>query len=372
VANGVAGCWCELDEGYRGAPCHAGLYVLPALLAEAEQEGRTLREVLQALAIAYEVNSRIAEAWTFKAMTVHPHAAFAVFGAAAGAALARGVDAGRLAAALRIAGGLVPAGAYQAAVEGALVRNLWTGHCAITGMSSVDWACAGLDGYPDGPHPAFSGLLGATVEPQKLAASLGQRWAILHCYHKLHGCCHSTHAAVEAALQAHRQLGPGTIAQAAAIDVFTHRPSMSNPSPGNSLAARFSFEHVTCVALMYGHAGPTAFSASAIDDTAVSRLRQHVRLHPYTPLPDWPRDRPARVVLTLADGTSQSFECISAPGGPDQPLSAEAILGKTERLVGAACPRFATTARALLATDPEALDRPISEVLGDLLRSHDR
>ena len=32
----VAADWLELDEGYRAVPCHAGLYVVPALLAEAE------------------------------------------------------------------------------------------------------------------------------------------------------------------------------------------------------------------------------------------------------------------------------------------------------------------------------------------------
>ena len=36
VANGVAADWLELDEGYRLAPCHAGLYTVPALLAECE------------------------------------------------------------------------------------------------------------------------------------------------------------------------------------------------------------------------------------------------------------------------------------------------------------------------------------------------
>ncbi|MGZ5176834.1 MAG: MmgE/PrpD family protein, partial [Burkholderiales bacterium] len=36
LINGIAGSWCELDEGYRLAPCHGGLYTLPAVLAEAE------------------------------------------------------------------------------------------------------------------------------------------------------------------------------------------------------------------------------------------------------------------------------------------------------------------------------------------------
>src|SRR5256885_2487954 len=39
AANGAAATWCELDEGYRLAPAHAGAYILPALLAEAEATG---------------------------------------------------------------------------------------------------------------------------------------------------------------------------------------------------------------------------------------------------------------------------------------------------------------------------------------------
>ena len=32
-ANGMAITWCELDEGFRNASCHAGAYTIPALLA---------------------------------------------------------------------------------------------------------------------------------------------------------------------------------------------------------------------------------------------------------------------------------------------------------------------------------------------------
>lgn len=45
VANAVAADWLELDEGYRITPCHAGLYVIPALLATAEVRDLPLREV---------------------------------------------------------------------------------------------------------------------------------------------------------------------------------------------------------------------------------------------------------------------------------------------------------------------------------------
>src|SRR5687768_17050798 len=64
-ANGMAITWCELDEGFRNASCHGGAYTIPALLAEAEAQGRTVEEVLRALAIAYEVTTRFALAFPF-------------------------------------------------------------------------------------------------------------------------------------------------------------------------------------------------------------------------------------------------------------------------------------------------------------------
>jgi 2-methylcitrate dehydratase PrpD len=356
IANGTAGCWCELDEGYRGAACHAGLYVLPALLAEQRTDGLSMQQVLTLLAVGYEVNSRIAETWTFPGMTMHPHAAFANFGAAAGAALARGVPACILAAALRLAGGVVPAGAYQAAVEGALVRNLWTGLAASTGMRCVSWAEAGMDGYVDGPHPAFAGLLAASTRPGKLTEGMGSRWAILANYHKLHGCCHSTHAAVEAAIALRDQIDvAGRIADIAKVELFTHRPTMSNRKPSNSLAARFSFEHVLAVAMRTGSTGPSAFERAAVDDPVVARLREVTTLSPYEPLPAWPLDRAARIEMTLVDGKVLTTECVSAPGGPDQPLTDARLLAKAEALTHGDYPAFAALARRLVALDAGTL-----------------
>ena len=53
TANGSAADWCELDEGYRRVICHAGLYCVPALLAEAEAIGAVGEDTLRALAIGY-------------------------------------------------------------------------------------------------------------------------------------------------------------------------------------------------------------------------------------------------------------------------------------------------------------------------------
>jgi 2-methylcitrate dehydratase PrpD len=370
IANGIAGCWCELDEGFRGAACHAGLYVLPALLAEAEIHGLSVLQVLRQLTVAYEVAARVAETWTFPNMSMHPHAAFANYGAVAGAALAKGSSARTLAAALRLVGALVPAGAYQAAVEGALVRNVWTGMGADTGLRAVQLAEAGLDGYADGPHPAYAGLLSASTRPEKLTADLGKRWAITMGYHKQHGCCHSTHSAAEAALAMRKELdNGGAIGSIRTLELFTHRPTMSNTEPGNSLAARFSFEHVLSVALAQGNTGPAAFDSAAIDDSQVRRLRNSITLSAYGELPPWPNDRPARLVATLADGRTLTTECLSAPGGPDQPLSARQVLDKAIALTQADYPALGPIAGDLILLQDRVLGERWSSLASRMLAS---
>src|SRR4051794_21746268 len=93
AANGAAADWAEMDEGYRPVTCHAGLYVLPALLAEAEPSGRTTEHVVAALVAGYELVTRVARAWRHDEMVLHPHALLAPIGAAAGAALGAGLPA---------------------------------------------------------------------------------------------------------------------------------------------------------------------------------------------------------------------------------------------------------------------------------------
>src|SRR3954462_15975351 len=88
-ANGMAITWCELAEGFRNASCHGGAATIQALLAEAAAQGRSVEELLRALAVPYEVTKRIAPACLYPVFTVLPPAAFATIGGAAAASLVR-------------------------------------------------------------------------------------------------------------------------------------------------------------------------------------------------------------------------------------------------------------------------------------------
>ena len=167
-ANGMAITWCELDEGFRNASCHGGAYTIPALLAEAEAQGRTVEEVLRALAVAYEVTTRFALAFPFPVFNVHPHAAFATIGGAAAASLVRAPGCGhhalggdwRARACLSPGRSTPPSKARWCAMPGPRAG-------AWIGLRAADWAERGIGGNAVTPYDVFVGAYKSARSPRR-------------------------------------------------------------------------------------------------------------------------------------------------------------------------------------------------------------
>ena len=367
LGNGIAGSWCELDEGYRLAPCHAGLYTVPVLLAEAEALGLTFEQTLRAAVISYEVTARFARCWVFPQLTLHPHPQTAAIGGAVASAVARGLDLKQLTDAVTSAATLITVGDYRHAVDGALVRNVWAAVGSTNGMRAAEWAQCGIGGLLRGPYAVYTELLGQAPAPEFLDRELGQEWAITQGYHKIHACCQSTHSAAEAVLDARgRMPSAKNEKNITRVTLETHRPGMSNRNPGTSLAAKFSFEHVVATALAHGHAGHAAFSAATLEAPRVKALREKVELVQYAPLLPRPHDRPARITLHFDDQSTLTTECLSARGGPDQPFSEAVIIGKIEHITADVYPHFLRPFRALLAAEPGAKEKSWPAVVQEI------
>ena len=330
TANGMAAAWCELDEGYRLAPCHAGAYILPTLLAEAEARSLSLGELLRLLAIAYEVTGRFARAFPFSAMSVHPHAAYATIGAVCAAALVRDCDAHLFMQALTGACSMSFAGPYKHAVDGALVRNAWTAASPWIGLRAVDWAEDGIAGIPETPYDVYVGCFGTTCKPDELVQGLGENWAISDGYHKIFACCQYAHSMLEASMELHERLGMAACHAIEAIEVETHPRglTLTGADPENVLAAKFSMPHAAAAVACLATGGQAAFSAQALQRSDIARLRHRVVLKPYEPLAPWPNDRPARVTWVLDDGTRHTAERLNARGGADVPFDEATLVEK--------------------------------------------
>ncbi len=353
AANGMAICWTELDEGYRLVACHAGAYIIPALIAEAEATGARTRDVIAGLAIAYEVTGRIAHAFPAQPLRVHPHGAFAPLGAAAGIARLRGYGAKNFAAAVSSAMTMSHAGPYSHAPAGALARNAWTATGAWAGYRAADWAPLGIAGIPETIFDVMATCYGHDCVPARLTADLGTVWAIASGYHKMIACCQYAHSAVEATLAlraAHAALAdPANIA---AIVVATHPmgETLATPEPETVLAGKFSMLHAVATTTIYGSAGASAFARASLADPRVAELRKRVRLVPHDDVKPWPRDRPARVEFALTDGRRISASIDNARGGPDNPFDESELRGKIAALTADPYPAMAMRLAQLSAS----------------------
>jgi 2-methylcitrate dehydratase PrpD len=265
VANGVAADWLELDEGYRLAPCHAGLYTVPALLAECEARDVPLREMLRALALGYEIATRVARTWTPRAMLMQSHGRYAAVGAAAAVALARSADADLLRSALTGAVTLTMASPRDHLVSGALIRNVWPAVGAWAGTMSVDWAECGIGGVDTGFYDVYSTVHGGTAQPSRLTERLGEQWGILDGYMKVYACCQHLHSTVEA-IVGMQPTGEWQAIDEIAVETHPLAISLANPRPITTLGAKFSLPHAAAAAVVVGSGGADAFMSTTLHD----------------------------------------------------------------------------------------------------------
>lgn len=360
VANAVAADWLELDEGYRRTPCHAGLYVLPSLLATAETEDRSSGELLRAVVLGYEIVTRVARGWKQRALNMQSHGRYSAIGAAAATSLLQRLDAGTMFNAVTAAATLVNPSPRTHLIAGALVRNVWPAQGAWSGLMAVEWAGCGIAGSPDAFYDVYSDVFGGAAEPAALTEGLGTSWALLEGYTKLYACCQHLHATVEALLDLRPALlAAGAIDGIESVEIATHalaRPLM-NPRPDTTLGAKFSLPHAVASALVMGSGGAEAFAFDTLARPDIEHLRQRVRVKPYDGELPPPNDRPARAEVRLSDGRVLTAECLSARGGADRPLPPSTVDDKIAQLAAPVYPRIAATLAPLRALDPAALQR---------------
>ncbi len=369
-ANGMSITWCELDEGFRNASCHAGAYTIPALLAEAEARGLTVDEVLRALALAYEVTTRFALAYPFPSFYVHPHAAFATIGAAAAVSLVRGHDAKTMQDTVTGAASMSFAGPFDTAVEGSLVRNGWQAAGAWIGMRAADWAEGGIGGGIDTPYDVFVGSYRTNVIPEALVDGLGTAWSVANGYHKMFACCNYAHAAVEATLDLRSRLQQRKMSEIEEIVVEAGAGGVAlhTVEPETVLAAKFSMPHAVAATMHLGTAGAAAFTHDTLHDESIAALRRRVRLALYANADPPPRDRPARVIWKFRDGGEMSAVCESPRGGADQPFNEPTLLSKLAENTGAVFPNAPRLLAGIIAGERASLTQSWRDAMAALVR----
>jgi 2-methylcitrate dehydratase PrpD len=369
LINGAAAPWNELDEGSRRVPCHAGIYVLPALLAEAEAEGLSTAETLRCLVVAYEVVTRFARTFVQPSLALHPHATLAAIGAAAAIASARHYDGRAFFESLTSAATLAIPGPFDHAIRGSLMRNLWVGMGAWSGFKAADGVRCGIAALDEAPEVVFNQVFQTECHPHYLTDDLGEDWQIKHGYQKIFPCCQYTHSMIEAIIGLIPTLPENvSLADCRELIVEIHEKGclLNERVPGTTLSARFSVPHIAAVATLYGRVDTQTLSAASLTDEKVAALRQRVKIRRYSPdLPE-PNDRPARVRYRFADGSTFEAECLCAQGSPSTPLELESIRMKVAQICAGTYPAMVDVMDRLIRLDQQTLQSAWPNVVSQL------
>jgi 2-methylcitrate dehydratase PrpD len=331
--------WSELDGGYRRAGCHAALYTFPAVAAEAEATQASIADVFEALVVGYEAATTIARRLRPDvAAEVHPHSHLAPLGTAAAVTWMRSKDATAVIRAMDLAATLAPHGAYDVALDGMPVRNLWVAAGASSGFLAAGAAIAGID-----PDPrALDGILTPGEDTHG-----GVEWAIEDRYHKPFAACQYAHAAIAAA----SPFGAIRADDVARVTVLTHPAAarLNNLAPATELGGKFSVPHVVAATLTTGRTDADVFSDTFLNDSDVALIRSRVEVRTLDPLPPYPGDRPAIVIVDFHDGTTRTTRVDASPGSPENPMDQASLIAKIDALTSAEAPGVQALARSLLA-----------------------
>jgi 2-methylcitrate dehydratase PrpD len=323
LLNGTAGTWLELDEGNLFAKGHPGIQVVPAAVALAQETGASGAELLLAVALGYELSSRISRAAQVK-LSVHPHGTYGVIGAAIAAGRLKGFNAAQMRELINVAATMGMATSRQTLLDGATVRNIFTGHSGYMGLTAARLVECGFTGGTDGVSAIYGTVLSDAFDTNKVVAGIGTEWLIAGGYFKLHPTGRYVHSAIDALEDLLAKVPGGRLeaAQIARIEVraYALAAMLAGKNITSSFGARFSVPFALASILCHGRSGLKSFDDAAVANREVQALAQRVDLREDKSFTArYPNEQPVTVRIVMRDGAAHAGHCVVTKGEPANP-----------------------------------------------------
>ena len=338
VANGQMGHVLDFDDTHLGGVIlHTSTATLPALFALGEQRRSSGRDVMVALAAAFEAGIRVGQAAASHHLGGwHLTGTLGTIAAAAGAARLMRLDETQTTFALGIAC-TQAAGMQQN--RGSDCKSLHAGKSAYHGVLASSLASKGFNSSPEILEGSlgFTKIYSATQQNGALTAGLGRTWLIATNGYKPYACGVVLHPLIDAMIAVSRQARqPAT--DVARVDVTVH-PDVIRitgvDTPNSGLMSKFSANHAAAVAYIDQAAGVAQFTNERSADPAVQALRKVIVVKPD---PSFRLDQSAATVRTRA-GAQHDVQIAHATGTVSNPMTdqtlREKFLGNATPVVGA-------------------------------------
>ena len=336
MCNAMMGHGVELDDAHGSGLIKAGSVMVPSLMALAEANNKSGKEVVTALIAGYEVAIRIAKAINpgHRQRGFHTTGTVSAIGVAAAGAKLLGCDVNAIASAIGLAA-MQSAGIQSYLDDPCMAKPFSPGKSALNGTMAAVMVSRGFTG----PKKALEGREGFfnaycdDIRVSDLLDSLGQKFAIMEVGFKPHAACRYAHGPIDLAQQFFHE------DNVRLQDVDSIRVNMcelsirqaSKPKPPNLNAAMGSTQFSVALALEIGRNGLREYwdgfnnqkihDASSTQTTLICEPAYGVT------------GRQAAVELTLKNGKVLRREQPEPKGEPANPLTEQELSDKFTGLV---------------------------------------
>jgi 2-methylcitrate dehydratase PrpD len=329
--NGIAAHGEDFDDTYEGGPVHAGVVIVPALLAAAQRHKLSGVDLLRGIAVGTEVMCRLCAVAPTKVHKAgfHPTAIFGVMGAVAGLGAALRLSEDELVDAFGIAGSMA-SGIIEYLADGAWTKRMHPGWAAQSGYRAVRLAQAGFKGPAtvfEGEHGLFHGFANThSGDFEAMLQGVGSQWIWTTIAFKPYACGTMAHPYIDCARDLLRQgLVPADIAQieCETAEGIVHRlwePLALKQSPPNAYAAKFSIPYAIAAGLLQDNAGLGEYTEAMVQRADLRALAAKVR-YVVDPANPYPKQFTGHLRVTLKNGSVMEARQGYFKGGADHPLS---------------------------------------------------
>jgi aconitate decarboxylase len=304
---------------------------LSAILAIAEHHGLSGRKIIEAIAVAFEVQGRLRLAATGMetGSGFHKPGMTGTFGATAAAARLLGLDREQTLMALGIAGSRAGSMSIN---TGSMTKSSHSGHAARMGIECALLAGMGWTASADvfGPKGFFDTFFAGKGEPDQLVDGFAAPLRMVNpgVGFKKYPSNYFTHRPIDAALalrEEHR-FAPRDIE---AVEIlFPRFDYVNRPAPQTGLDGKFSVQYTTAIALLDGEVTIDSFTNERRFAPDVEALLPRVTLRVDDAIPADFDAMHAVVTVELKNGSRYSKKIDKLSGWLGFPLTREQRLKK--------------------------------------------
>ena len=339
LVNGASSHLVEQDDLHNSSVLHPATVVFPAVLAAAQDLGKSGRDLIVAAVAGYEAGIRIGEFLGRSHYRIfHTTATVGTLAAAVSVGKLMNFNQEQFTNLLGSAG-TQAAGLWEFLRDAADSKQLHTAKAAADGLLAAYLTAEGLSGAKnilEGEQGMAAGM-SSDANPAWLSDRLGSRWALIETSFKFHASCRHTHPAADAllALMQRENLSADDIASVTtrvhqgAIDVLGRVVV-----PQTVHQAKFSMGTVLGLIAVYGKAGLPEFHQHSLTDPRIGAFREKVRMALDEEVDGaYPQRWLGRVKVTTVDGRTLRGSIDEPKGDPGNTLSRAELEDKFRRLV---------------------------------------